>query len=427
VEHSRQWTKGPGIGPGLASSHGFQGTVRVLRIAARMAWVVTSVLLGIPACGRVAIVELPTPSEPLAGEDLGRLGGLDVPAVVGDYKGRITPTFVTLTRKCDEAVLETCRTEAASEYGRCFLRCSPWCSSVEINSQRCRSVGCCLCFDGADCRAVRDDALRRCDALFGCPDGFACTSDVRDTKRSVCCPSGTGNCRGQCLVTTCASPAIFDSQLCRCRCPTTSCPSGFTLDSSCRCVCPPTTCADGKTPSPTTCLCECAPGHTDACDGICRNLNTDTRHCGTCGRACGLGEGCCNGTCTPLTTNTDCGVCGRACSPGQGCCNRVCIPLNTSLNCGACGKTCTNGKRCQNGTCACPLGQTECNGACKNLSIDSQNCGQCGRKCPTGATCQNSICVCPSGKTDCRSLSMKVRHSPYEFSVATPAEFVPTA
>ena len=26
-----------------------------------------------------------------------------------------------------------------------------------------------------------------------------------------------------------------------------------------------------------------------------------------------------------------------------------------------------------------------------------------------------------------RSLSMKVRHSPYEFSVATPAEFVPTA
>ncbi len=42
---------------------------------------------------------------------------------------------------------------------------------------------------------------------------------------------------------------------------------------------------------------------------------------------------------------------------------------------------------------ACPIGQTDCGGACINSQTDSNNCGQCGLVCPPGTTCGNGTCV----------------------------------
>src|ERR1035438_4409112 len=60
--------------------------------------------------------------------------------------------------------------------------------------------------------------------------------------------------------------------------------------------------------------------------------------------------------------------------------------------------------QCQNGRCACPPGQTDCGGTCKNLNTDSDNCGTCGMQCTTPyQKCQGGQCVCDasSGFKNC--------------------------
>jgi len=48
---------------------------------------------------------------------------------------------------------------------------------------------------------------------------------------------------------------------------------------------------------------------------------------------------------------------GPTCSSGQLECSGTCINVQTdSQNCGACGKTCGSGSTCQNGTCSCTNG-----------------------------------------------------------------------
>ncbi len=59
------------------------------------------------------------------------------------------------------------------------------------------------------------------------------------------------------------------------------------------------------------------------------------------------------------------------------------------------------------GTTVCPVGQTACGGACRNLANDSSHCGSCDHACNlTNATsaCQASTCrvvTCFSGYADC--------------------------
>jgi len=113
-------------------------------------------------------------------------------------------------------------------------------------------------------------------------------------------------------------------------------------------------------------------------------------------------------------------------------CNGYCVDLQTdSSNCGACGIAVQSGKTCQNGQIvsgsgsspsvnygsvstpsttlpvitsppptlpattapACPSGQSECNGACRNLQYDNINCGACDVTCPSGQSCQNGQCI----------------------------------
>ncbi len=83
------------------------------------------------------------------------------------------------------------------------------------------------------------------------------------------------------------------------------------------------------------------------------------------------------------------------CKLGDVCCNQHCV-----------SPICTDGHVFDPTTCSCkcpPTLPTECNGICKNTTVDVNNCGTCGHTCPTGAACLNSVCVCPPGTDVCNN------------------------
>jgi len=96
------------------------------------------------------------------------------------------------------------------------------------------------------------------------------------------------------------------------------------------------------------------------------------------------------------------------CPPGLANCNGAC--RDTSINpdhCGGCGVTCAPGQMCRNGMCVactcsppapapCPTGQIVCNGTCVDPRTDSRNCGSCGTICPSGQTCRSGACSTPT-------------------------------
>src|SRR5512142_1364614 len=83
---------------------------------------------------------------------------------------------------------------------------------------------------------------------------------------------------------------------------------------------------------------------------------------------------------------------GGTCASGQEMCNGSCINVmgSDSQNCGACGKSCGSGSSCQNGTCACGSGLLSCNGTC--VQQDASNCGMCGKTCTGTQVCANGAC-----------------------------------
>ncbi len=112
-------------------------------------------------------------------------------------------------------------------------------------------------------------------------------------------------------------------------------------------------CAAGRTRCDGARL-QCAPGTAreeqcdsadDDCDGKIDetfDLPNSEENCGRCGRKCGAGQTCCDGSCVNLTENEDhCGVCGNACGAGLSCCGSTCFNLNSDQNnCGSCGNGC---------------------------------------------------------------------------------------
>jgi hypothetical protein len=134
----------------------------------------------------------------------------------------------------------------------------------------------------------------------------------------------------------------------------------------------------------------------EACSGACSDLSIDPTHCGSCGRACAVGETC------------QAGVCKRTCTTPEVDCGGQCAdPASNSLHCGGCGRACQSGQICQGGTCVtggCPTGQISCNGACVSTQTDAANCGLCGRACLAGQSCQAGSCAtttCPAGLSLC--------------------------
>jgi Stigma-specific protein, Stig1 len=149
----------------------------------------------------------------------------------------------------------------------------------------------------------------------------------------------------------------------------------------------------------------------------CRDLQTNTGDCGTCGHVCSSGEVCCNGTCVDATSPTyKCSAqCGCAngmtcqngacnCLSGQTICNGYCSNLNSDWqNCGSCGNVCPDlgNTMCVNGVCQCMVtGDIICNGSCTNPYADSNNCGACDNVCPPNTCCSSGSCIATQLQTD---------------------------
>lgn len=139
---------------------------------------------------------------------------------------------------------------------------------------------------------------------------------------------------------------------------------------------------------------------TSMCNGACADLKTDVANCGKCANACPMGATCVQGNCQCAMTQTKCAA--------------ACVDLKTDVaNCGKCANACAGPDggtipgggtwTCANGTCAivCPMGKTECTGACVDTKTDNDNCGMCATPC----TAMTEQCVegqcCKVGETVC--------------------------
>lgn len=141
---------------------------------------------------------------------------------------------------------------------------------------------------------------------------------------------------------------------------------------------------------------------TSMCSGMCVNLKTDGNNCGKCGTVCPMGASCVQGSCQ--------------CGSGLVRCGSACVDVKAdNTNCGKCGTVCgadagaimgggTWG--CVNGSCSiiCPMGKTECGGACIDTKTDIDNCGKCGNACdPQKEQCTDGMC-CPTGQKVCNGM-----------------------
>ena len=102
-------------------------------------------------------------------------------------------------------------------------------------------------------------------------------------------------------------------------------------------------CADGEVACPAMPASACAPGLTN-CSGLCFDLTSDTRACGTCGNVCTA----------PSNGSTVCidSTCIVACLPGWTACGNTCVVTTAEAsNCGACGHACAPGEICTASKC----------------------------------------------------------------------------
>jgi hypothetical protein len=84
-----------------------------------------------------------------------------------------------------------------------------------------------------------------------------------------------------------------------------------------------------------------------------------------------------------------------SCPQGQTDCGGACVDLSTdTLHCGACNVSCDLGASCSAGTCLCPPEKPDtCGIQCVNRQTDEANCGTCGHACGLG-TCGAGTCTC---------------------------------
>jgi hypothetical protein len=82
------------------------------------------------------------------------------------------------------------------------------------------------------------------------------------------------------------------------------------------------------------------PAPTSPCGTGCADTSTDPKNCGSCGKACAVGEAC------------YAGACSLTCVGGSMKCGDVCVDTKYDpTNCGACGKACAADEVCSAGTC----------------------------------------------------------------------------
>lgn len=116
----------------------------------------------------------------------------------------------------------------------------------------------------------------------------------------------------------------------------------------------------------------------------CVDVASDVKNCGICGTVCKSNERCTNGACViaggPGLGTTACG------EDASG--NTIFKDLLIDrANCGACGVACGDGEVCSAGSCTpCPI--SRCLNACVDTQSDPKNCGACG---VTATVCDHGI------------------------------------
>ncbi|MCA9668121.1 MAG: hypothetical protein KC503_21130 [Myxococcales bacterium] len=222
---------------------------------------------------------------------------------------------------------------------------------------------------------------------FGTTENCSRCGETCDALQT-CCESGCANLR-------------LDKDNCG-TCGNACGPEQYCSGGGCRC-------SNGRQACGLNC---CAAGE-QCCEGQCVS-KTDPRHCGSCGRACRPGEGCCN--VKGIGYVCYCQTCGDdGCGPGQACCGRNgCVDvLDNPQNCGSCGHRCREGTHCKSGQCLCDSGTVACGSGCcaagesccadrcVDTSTDASNCGGCGQQCTGGKVCLGGTCACPAGRAPC--------------------------
>jgi hypothetical protein len=159
-------------------------------------------------------------------------------------------------------------------------------------------------------------------------------------------------------------------------------------DMGARTFCPdnPQFCGEGST---------CCPGNTS-----CVDTRFSQKNCGACGVECTNGELCGGGTCgCPVGPGNV-----MKCPNGQSCCGaNGCKNLMTDTkNCGQCGNACGVGATCAGGQClcggrTCGVGEVCCNGTCSTMcAIDMavpRDMAGGGGSCVCSAGCASGLCL----------------------------------
>jgi hypothetical protein len=322
--------------------------------------------------------------------------------------------------------------------GGCAQLCGSTCTNLATDPENCGACGH-ACGLGLACTNGACATGKACASDGDCADGNPCHINHCDARTATCTvklldKDGDGHAPIICGGDDCddSDPTVYPGAPEICDGKDNDC--NGKIDDGATCANPLFACQAGA--------CSC---RADAlCGPDCVDKNTDARHCGSCGNACGANLACVNGACgctkkmcsgmcvDPLSDVANCGGCGMACGANFACvngacscatqtCSGLCIdPLSDVSNCGGCGMACStvnvNGLKCTAGQCVgrCNSGYGDCNNDLRSdgceaaLSADPLNCGACHNVCPTGmhvqsAGCANGICfaVCSPGWNDC--------------------------
>lgn len=128
----------------------------------------------------------------------------------------------------------------------------------------------------------------------------------------------------------------------------------------------------GGTGGSDLCAGSCNVGE-ECCDGICFSTQDDPSHCGSCTNTCSGTDKCCGGSCAECCKKEDCptldhtcesGVCKLNCGPPKTVCDQVCTDLDSdSKHCGSCTTDCLSGHDCSGGVCLAGWVEMQVNGA----------------------------------------------------------------
>ena len=255
--------------------------------------------------------------------------------------------------------------------------------------------------DDDDCDGIVDEVVRARDATPGVPDGCVRAAGAAVPVDYDVTRASTDHC-GACGAATAAHEDCCAGVPTAVDVPESCGVCGFACGEHSTCV------ATGSNEDGGTFACECASDPMGAatwadCDGSlgrgggdgCEtDTESDPRHCGACGNACGPQQQCVDGTCTcegsyldcDGTDTTGCEINGANDLAHCGRCSMACSFANAAA-------ACTMGT-CELGTCATDFG--DCDGmdstGCEVSFSSLPNCGRCGETC-VGVQNATEACV----------------------------------